>query len=64
MTLTQRQVPWGAASMLIKRYGMRASDMAVERLWALAMAGDEAGALMWKEIAGCIAQMSIVEMQS
>lgn len=64
MTLTQRQGPWGAASMLIKRHGVRATDLAVERGWALAMAGDEAGALIWKKIAGCIAQMSIVEMQS
>jgi hypothetical protein len=64
MTLTQKQVLSRAAFMRIKRYGEGAVDVAVERMRALAMAGDEAGTQMWKEIAYCVNQISVVECQS
>ncbi len=60
MTLTQEQVPWGAASMLIRAHGDQAKAYADMRISALTEIGDVDGATMWKKMANCIGQMSAV----
>jgi hypothetical protein len=58
MTLTQEQVPWGAASMLIRTHGDHAKAYANKRISALTAIGDVDGVAMWKKIANCINQLS------
>lgn len=58
MTLTQEQVPWGAASMLIRAHGDQAKAFADMRISVLTVIGDVDGATMWKKIANCIGQLS------
>lgn len=60
MTLTQEQVPWGAASMLIRTHGDQAKAYADMKISALAAIGDVDGATMWKKIANCIGQLSTI----
>ncbi|MBT2244307.1 hypothetical protein JQK15_12255 [Sphingobium sp. BHU LFT2] len=56
MTLTQ--VPWGAASMLIRTHGDHATAYADKRISALAAIDDVDGVAVWKKIANCINQLS------
>lgn len=58
MPLTQEQVPWGAASMLIRRHGDQAQMIAVQRISELSALDDQDGVAMWKKIVTCIAQMT------
>lgn len=58
MTLTQAQVPWGAASMLIRTHGEDAKAHADRRISELTAIGDVDGVAMWKKIANCINQLS------
>ncbi|WP_242443432.1 hypothetical protein [Sphingobium sp. LB126] len=57
MTLTQKQIPWGAASMLLRSHGDQAKAFADNRIAELSALGDENGVAMWKTIAGCIDQL-------
>lgn len=57
MTLTEDQVVWGAAAMLLRRHGRRAPDLVAKRITALAADGDEVGAAMWMVIARRLDQM-------
>lgn len=52
--LTDEQVLWGAASMLMKRHGNDAPRKVAERIGALALENDEAGVALWKAIARCM----------
>jgi len=61
MTLTQEQVPWGAASMLIRTHGDHAKAYADRRISALTAIGDADGVTMWKNIVNCINQLSATE---
>jgi hypothetical protein len=61
MTLTHEQVPWGAASMLIRTHGDHAKAYADRRISALTPIGDADGVTMWKNIVNCINQMSATE---
>jgi hypothetical protein len=58
MPLTEDQVTWGAASMLIAKHGDDAGKLAAERIAALALQGDFVGSALWKAIANCIEQLS------
>lgn len=58
MTLTQEQIPWGAASMLLRHHGDQAPMIAAQRISELSALADEAGVAMWKKIVTCIAQMT------
>lgn len=49
--LTEEQVLWGAAAMLLKHYGDKAPQRVAERIGALALENDAAGMALWKEIA-------------
>lgn len=57
MRLTEEQVIWGAASMLLKRYGDEAPVKVAERIGELALSGDELGCALWKAIAHRMNQM-------
>ncbi|OAN54295.1 hypothetical protein A7Q26_24125 [Sphingobium sp. TCM1] len=56
--MTQEQVPWGAASMLIRTHGDHAKAYADQRISELTAIGDVDGVAMWKKIANCINQLS------
>lgn len=58
MTLTQDQMPWGAASMLLRQHGERAASVAAARVGELERADDADGAAMWKKIASCLTKLS------
>lgn len=58
MTLTQDQVPWGAASMLLRQHGERASSVAAARVAEMERAGNTDGVAMWKKIASCLTKLS------
>ena len=58
MTLTQEQVPWGAASMLIRSHGDEAKMHADRRISELTAIGDGQGVAMGKKIACCINALS------
>ena len=58
MTLTQDQVPWGAASMLLRQHGDGAASIAAARVAEMERAGDADGTAMWKKIASCLAKLS------
>lgn len=58
MTLTQDQVPWGAASMLLRQHGERAASVAAARVEELEQVGDAGGAAMWKKIASYLTKLS------
>lgn len=49
--LTEEQVLWGAASMLLKRHGVNAPQRVAERIGELALENDAAGVALWTEIA-------------
>lgn len=57
MTLTQEQIAWGAASMLIRRHAGQAEAHAESRILELTAIGDDEGIRMWKKIACCINQL-------
>jgi hypothetical protein len=44
MPLTQDQVPWGAASMLLRRHGNQAHIIAAQRISELSALCDQTGA--------------------
>ncbi|WP_186378791.1 hypothetical protein [Sphingobium sp. B2] len=46
MTLTQVQIAWGAASMLIRRHGNQAEAHAESRISELTAIGDDEGIRM------------------
>jgi hypothetical protein len=56
--LTEEQIFWGAASMLLKRHGDRAPLKVTERIGTLLEQGDDAGVRVWREIAWRMYQMS------
>ncbi|WP_311271203.1 DUF6961 family protein [Sphingobium sp. WCS2017Hpa-17] len=58
MTLTDEQVPWGAASMFIRTHGDHANAYAEKRISALTAIGDADGVTMWKKIASSLNQLS------
>jgi|GEM_PF-1134983 len=58
MTLTHEQVPWGAASMLIRTHGDQAKAYADKRIDELTAIGDADGVTMWKNIVNCINHLS------
>lgn len=49
--LTEDQVLWGAASMLLKQHGANAPRKVAERIGELALEDDAAGLALWTEIA-------------
>ena len=49
--MTEDQVLWGAASMLLKRHGVDAPRKVAERIGELALEDDAAGIALWTEIA-------------
>jgi hypothetical protein len=51
------KILWGAASMLMKRYGTQAPAKVAERIGALATDGDMHGVRIWQAIAGCMDEM-------
>ncbi len=58
MTLTQEQISWGAASMLIRSHGDEAKIYADRRISELAAIGDDRGVAMGKKIGCCINVLS------
>lgn len=58
MPLTEEQITWGAASMLIEKHGTAAGKIAAERIAALAEEGDELGSALWRAISTCIEQLN------
>ncbi len=61
--LTEDQVLWGAAAMLMKRHGKDAPRKVAERIGALALEDDQAGMALWVEIARRIARMQDGSLQ-
>lgn len=58
MTLTPDQVPWGAASMLLRQHGERAASVAAARVEELERVGNAGDVAMWKKIASCLTKLS------
>ncbi|WCP13292.1 hypothetical protein sphantq_01715 [Sphingobium sp. AntQ-1] len=58
MTLTQEQISWGAASVLIRRHGEEAKIHADSRISELTAIGDDQGIAIWNKIACCINVLS------
>jgi hypothetical protein len=44
--------------MLLRRHGEHAPARVAERIGELALAGDEEGVAMWREIARCVEQLT------
>ncbi|CAN5407064.1 hypothetical protein BH11PSE5_BH11PSE5_16970 [soil metagenome] len=55
--LTEEQVLWGAAAMMLKQHGDKAPQRVAERIGALALENDAAGMALWKEIARRLNEM-------
>ena len=51
MTMTEDQVMWGAAVMLIKQHGDLAPVKVAERIGQVAMQGDDEGVVVWRAVA-------------
>jgi hypothetical protein len=51
MSLSEDQLLWGAASMLLRRHGENAPKKVAERIGVLAMENDETGIALWKAVA-------------
>lgn len=64
MSLTQEQIPWGAASMLLRSHGGQARAFADQRIADLTESGDEKGAEMWKRIAACMDQLRLTSTRN
>lgn len=58
MTLTQEQISWGAASMLIRSHGDEEKMNADRRISELAAIGDDQGVAPGKKIGCCINMLS------
>ncbi len=57
LVLTRDHELWGAASMLLRQYGDAVDDRVAQRLRALALAGDEKGVALWRDLAARIDQL-------
>lgn len=55
--MKQEHVVWGAAAMMLRRYGDQAPVKVAERIGAMVMQNDDAGRATWKQVARCMDQM-------
>ena len=58
MQVTRNQERWAEALMVQRLHGSGADAHVRERITSLAMLGEEAGVLRWREIQGRLAQLS------
>ena len=49
---------WGAAQLMLKRYGDKAFEESAARADELVAAGDDTGAAVWRGITAAVAQLA------